>query len=105
MQVCWYLDDIDGLVGVLLEQQHAGGVRVDAELPEQLSAAFVTLVHEAKAHVTSEGERCQLESGQMRALKQNSAFKDTDAVGMILESKTSYFICKRSNLCICCAFR
>lgn len=86
-----YLDDVNRLLRILLKQQHAGGVCVDAELPAQLSAAFVTLVHEAKAHIISEGKRCQLESGKMRALTEKDAFKDTRAEALKLELKASCF--------------
>lgn len=53
-----YLDDVNRLLYILLKQQHGGGVSVYVELLQQLSAALVTLVHVAEAHIVSEGKRC-----------------------------------------------
>lgn len=53
-----YLDDVDGLLCVLLKQKHGGGVCVYVELPQEPSAVSVALVHVAEAHIVSEGERC-----------------------------------------------
>lgn len=53
-----YLDDVNRLLCVLLKQQHGGGVCVYVELPQEPSAARVTLIHEAEADVVSVGKRC-----------------------------------------------
>ena len=55
------LDDVGGLLRVLLEQQHGGGVGVDVELAQQGGVVGLALVHVPEAHVVPEGEGCQLQ--------------------------------------------
>lgn len=56
-----YLDDVNGLLCVLLKQQHGGSVGVNVELPQELSVVSVALIHVAKADIVSKGKSGQLE--------------------------------------------
>lgn len=53
-----YLDDVSRLLGVLLEEQHAGSEGVNVELLQELSDVRAALLHIPKPHIISEGERC-----------------------------------------------
>lgn len=58
-----YLDDVNWLLCVLLEQQHCGSVGVNVKPLQELSAVCVTLIHMTKADIVSKGKSRQLKEG------------------------------------------
>lgn len=56
-----HLNDVHGFLCVLLKKHHGGGIRVDAELLQQPSAVFASLLYVAKADKISKGKRRKLE--------------------------------------------